>query len=160
MRIHPLPIFGRIGWLLGVILAAAVMLPATEPTGRKLETRLLWGTDDSKSPDPTHKPLEGALAKKIKSMPLKYKNYFEVKRLTFAINDKEYTKVEMSKQCYIEVKDKGENRVTVKLYGEGRMVKRVDSPLPKGETITIAGDDKNGTAWLVVVYPFEAPKTK
>ena len=133
--------------------------PSAQAVERKLEARLIWGTDHDKSPDPNHKPLEGVLAKKLKAMPLKYKNYFEVNRRDFNINDKDYTKVEMSKQCFIEVKDKGESRVTVKLYGEGKLAKRVDSPLPKGETVTIAGDTKDGGAWLVIVQPVET-KTK
>lgn len=145
------------------MLALLVACPslATLAVERRLEARLVWATDDEKSPDPSHKPLDGVLAKKLKAMPLKYKNYFEVRRQAFTINDREYVKVEMSKQCYIEVKDKGENRVTVKLYGEGKLAKRVDSALPKGETITMAGDDKNGTGWLVIVYPCEtAAKAK
>ena len=146
--------------LLALSLVVVAQAPAAEPPGRKLEARLLWGTDDAKSPDPSHKPLDGTLAKKIKSMPLKYKNYFEVNRLSFAINDKDYTKVEMSKQCYIEVKKTGESNVEVILYGKGKMVKRVDSSLSKGETVILGGDDKNGTAWLVVVNPLEPPKTK
>jgi hypothetical protein len=147
---------GRLVWLLAVALTGWVVLPDIQAAERKLEAQLLWATDDAKSPDPHHKPVDPVLDKKLKSIPLKYKNYFEVRRQTFVITDKDYSKVEMSKQCYIEVKDKGENRVTVKLYGEGKLVKRLDSPLPKGETVTIAGDDKNGTAWLVVVYPCEA----
>jgi hypothetical protein len=147
-----------------VCLLALVLLGwAASPTGlaaeRHLEAQLLWATDDAKSPNPNHKPVDAALEKKLKSIPLKYKHYFEVKRQAFTINDQAYSKVEMSKHCYIEVKDKGETRVTVKLYGEGKFVKRLDGPLPKGETVAIAGDDKNGTAWLVVVYSCE-PKGK
>jgi hypothetical protein len=138
--------------LVTVFLSASTIVRAAE---RNLEARLVWATDDSKSPNPAHKLLEGELARKLKNMPLKYKNYFEVNRKPFVINDKDYVKVEMSKRCYIEVKDKGETRVTVKLYGEGKPTKRVDSPLPKGETVAIAGDDKNGTAWLVLVYPVD-----
>jgi len=139
--------------LLGLWMTAGVL--PTLAAERTLEARLLWATDDEKSPDPSHKKVEDALAQKLKIMPLKYKNYFEVTRKIFTINDANYVKVEVSKQCYIEVKDKGENRVTVKLYGEGKLTKRVDSALPKGETVAIAGDDKNGTAWLVVVCPVE-----
>jgi hypothetical protein len=146
----------RLACLLTLALLGCVASTAVQAAERKLEAQLLWGTDDAKSPDPNHKPVDGVLDKKLKSIPLKYKHYFEVKRQGFTINDKEYTRVEMSKQCYIEVKDKGENRVTVKLFGEGKWVKRLDSPLPKGETMAIAGDDKNGTAWLVVVYPCES----
>ena len=122
---------------------------------RQLEARLVWGTNHEKPDNPKLKPLDGTLAKKLKNLPLKFNNYFEVNRQAFTINDQGYTKVEMSKKCYIEVKDKGESRVTVKLYGEGKLVSRVDKPLPKGETVAIAGDTKDGSAWLVVVEPSE-----
>jgi len=142
------------------LMVALFALPARATAAeRQMEARLVWGTDHDKPDDPGLKPLDGALAKKLKNLPLKFKNYFEVNRQTFAINDKEYKKVEMSKKCYIEVKDKGESRVTVKLYGEGKLVRRVDDPLPKGETLGIAGDTKDGSAWLVIVQPVE-PKGK
>jgi hypothetical protein len=143
----------RLLGLLALTLACGALPPQARAAERHLEAQLVWATDDPKSPNPNHKPVDATLDKKLKSIPLKYKHYFEVRRQHFAINDKDYVKVEMSKHCYIEVKDKGDNRVTVKLYGEGKFVKRLDSPLPKGETVAIAGDDKNDTAWLVVVYP-------
>jgi hypothetical protein len=118
-----------------------------------MEARLIWGTDEAKSPDPKHKPLDGDLAKKLRDMPLKWKNYFEVNRQVFTINDKDYTNVVMSKQCSIQVKDKGANAVTVKLFGQGKQVNRVDKPLPKGEVLTIGGDAKNNSAWLITVRP-------
>jgi hypothetical protein len=54
----------------------------------------------------------------------------------------------MSKKCYIEVKDKGANNVTVKVYGDGKQVKRVDKPLPKGDVLTIGGDAKDNNAFI------------
>ncbi len=118
-----------------------------------MEARLIWGTNQDKSPDPSHKKLEGDLAKKLEDMPLKWKNYFEVTRKVFTINDQTYTNIVMSKQCSIDMKDKGANNVTVKLNGEGKPVRRVDKPLPKGEVLTIGGDDKNNSAWLITVRP-------
>ncbi len=120
---------------------------------RKMEARLIWGTNEDKSPNPNHKPLDGELAKKLREMPLKWKNYFEVNRQVFTINDQRYTNVVMSKKCSIELKDKGANNVTVKLYGEGKQVNRVDKPLPKGEVLTIGGDAKDNNAWLITVRP-------
>jgi len=127
---------------------------------RHLEARLIWGTNDDKSPNPSHKRLEGDLAKKLQELPFKWKSYFEVNRQTFTINDKEYKKVVMSDKCFIEVKDKGDSKVTVKLYGQGKMTQRVDKPLPKDETLAIGGDDKHDTAWFVTVRPVEAPPSK
>ena len=120
---------------------------------RKMEARLIWGTNDDKSPNPAHKPLDGDLAKKLREMPLKWKNYFEVNRQVFTINTAAYTNIVMSKKCRIEVKDKGTNYVTVKLFGEGKQVNRVDKSLPKGEVLTIGGDAKDNNAWFITVRP-------
>lgn len=144
--------FGVVAIALG---ATALTAAAAE---RKLEARLIWGTNDEKSPEPSHKPLEGELAKKLNEMPLKWKNYFEVDRKFFTINDKTYTNIVMSKKCSIEVKDKGNNNVTVKLYGEGKPVNRVDKPLPKGEVLAIGGEDKGKNAWFITVRPVNDSK--
>lgn len=118
-----------------------------------MEARLIWGTNEDKSPDPTHKPLDGELAKKLRDMPLKWKNFFEVNRQVFTINTNTYSTVVMSKQCSIEVKNKGANNITVKLFGHGKQVNRVDKPLPKGEILTIGGDAKDNNAWFITVRP-------
>lgn len=134
-------------------LVLAMGLGVAEAADRKIEARLIWGTNEEKSPDATHKRLDGDLAKKLREMPLKWKNFFEVNRQVFTINAANYTKVVMSKKCYIEVKDKGGNNVTVKIYGEGKQVNRVDKPLPKGEVLTIGGDAKDNNAWFLTVRP-------
>lgn len=130
---------------------------------RQLEARLIWGTNSDKSPNAAHKPLEGEIARKLNELPFKWKNYFEVNRQSFVINEKDYKKVILSDKCYIEVKDKGDSKVTVKLYGDGKMAQRVDKPLPKDETLTIGGDDKNNSAWFITIRaktpPAKAPVT-
>ena len=129
------------------------MLGAAAAAERKMEARLIWGTNEDKSPNPNHKPLDGELAKKLRDMPLKWKNFFEVNRQVFTITDQRYTNIVMSKKCSIEVKDKGGNNVTVKLYGDGKQVNRVDKPLPKSEVLTIGGDAKDNNAWFITVRP-------
>jgi hypothetical protein len=146
----------RLLGLLGPLLVLMSVLAVAYAAERQMEARLVWGTDDDSCKDPKVKPLDGALAKKLKNLPLKFKNYFEVNRKVFTINDKDYTKVEMSKLCYVEVKDKGDSRVKIKLYGEGKLVSQMDNPLPKGETLALAGSAKDGGAWLVIVQPVEA----
>jgi hypothetical protein len=142
-----------------VALTLAVLTVAASAAERKMEARLVWGTNSEKSPDANHKKLDGDLAKKLGEMPLKWKNFFEVNRQTFSINGEKYTSVVMSKKCTIEVKDKGANNVTVKLYGEGKQANRVDKPLPKGEVLTIGGDAKDNNAWFVIVRPLPEPKS-
>src|SRR5688572_21710720 len=99
-------------------LAFTALLNGAVAADRKMEARLIWGTNADKSPDASHKLLDGELSKKLREMPLKWKNFFEVNRQTFTINTTNYTKIVLSKKCTIEVKDKGGNNVTVKLYGE------------------------------------------
>ena len=140
----------RLGFSALIFSATLCVAGAAE---RKMEARLIWGTNEEKSPDAGHKLLDGEIAKKLRDMPLKWKNFFEVNRKVFTINDQTYTNVVMSKQCSIEVKDKGGNNVTVKLYGQGKPVNRVDKPLPKGEMLAIGGDDKNNSAWFITVRP-------
>src|SRR5882724_7230485 len=118
-------------------LVFSATLCAAVAAERKMEARLIWGTNEEKSPDPKHKPLDGELAKKLHEMPLKWKNFFEVNRVVFTIHTNAYTNIVMSKQCAIEVKQKEGNNVTVKLYGQGKQVNRVDKPLPKGEVLTL-----------------------
>ncbi len=138
---------------LGFATLVCVSAISAVAADRKMEARLIWGTNEEKSPDSSHKPLEGELAKKLRDMPLKWKNYFEVNRQVFTISTTNYSKVVMSKQCYIEVKDKGANNVTVKLYGRGKQVNRVDKPLPKSEVLTLGGDDRDNNAWFITVRP-------
>jgi hypothetical protein len=139
------------------LCSGALVSPAAE---RKLEARLIWGTNEDKSPDPSHKPLEGDLARKLRDLPFKWKNYFEVSRHVFTIDNKAYTNVVISSQCSILVKDKGDSLVTVKLIGKGKEVRRVDKPLPKGEMLTIGGDDKNDSAWFITVKSLEGKEEK
>ena len=144
--------------LVALILSAGLLVSMAGE--RKMEARLIWGTNEDKSPDPKHKPLEGELAKKLRDLPFKWKNYFEVSRHLFTVNDREYTNVEISKQCSILVKDKGDSKVTVKLFGKGQEVRRVDKPLTRGEVLTIGGDDKNDTAWFITVRPVDGKEDK
>jgi len=64
-------------------------------------------------------------------------------------------RVRMSEKCEIEVENLGDSTVEVKLFGEGKMVVRKKQALPTGELLVLAGEDKNDTAWFVVLTPGE-----
>lgn len=142
----------RLGWALLFLGACQAALTAAEPI--RLEALLVWATNDGSSPKPEHKPIVPELKKKFESMPFKWKNYFEEKRVAFSIVTNQYTKVEINGGCYFDVKDLGEQRVKVKLYGKDKEVIRHEKPLPPGETLIFAGDDKNDhsqSAWFIVI---------
>src|SRR5512133_642393 len=71
----------------------------------KLQAQLLWGTDDTKSPNPKHKPVDPDLKKKLKQLPLKWTNYFEETSKSFEVPQASSRRIALSDLCEIEVKN-------------------------------------------------------
>jgi hypothetical protein len=156
----PSPALHRLVRHLASVLVLATGVLAASAAERKLEARLIWGTNDEKSPNPQHKKLDADISKRLEAIPFKWKNYFEVNRQTIVINDQSYTRTRLSPECEIEIKDKGDSKVTVKLYGKGVLVKRVDKGLPKGEILNIGGDANGSNAWMILVRAADARDSK
>ncbi|HEY9172323.1 MAG TPA: hypothetical protein VI136_08575 [Verrucomicrobiae bacterium] len=149
MKLTFLPAFCRRprGLVLCSVLAATVTLASDS----KFEAQLIWGTNDSKSPDPKHKPVEAEVQKKLSDLPLKWKNYFEVNRKTMEVPQGESTKAVLSEKCTVEVKELDGKKVEVSLVGKGEPVLKRTQPLPKGEILVLGGNAPNATAWLVTL---------
>jgi hypothetical protein len=133
-----------------LFLAAMLLAPAARAEDLKLEARLIWGTNDEKSPDPSHKKVDEKTAKELMGI-FKWKNYFEVCRLTTNVVSRGSVKLEMSKMCQIEIKELPGPQVEVSLIGKGNKVTRTNKALSKGNYLTVGGADKNDTAWFVVI---------
>lgn len=132
-----------------VLLAVpGISAPATD---MKIEALLIWGTNDSKSPDPTHKPVEADVERKLKHLPFKWQNYFEVTRKQFVVPEGHGHKAAMSKDCEIKVRNLGDSTVELSLIGKGEPVSKITQALPKGEMLVTGGNAANFTAWFVVL---------
>ena len=129
--------------------------PRLEAAGLKLEAQLVWGTNDDRSPDPKHKPVELEVKQKLKELPLKWSNYFEVNRKGFEVPPGSLNKVSLSEKCELEVKSLGGSRIEVTLFGKGKETLKRTQPLPKGEMLVLGGNAPNSTAWLVVIKRIE-----
>lgn len=117
----------------------------------KVEIILLWGTNDEKSPNPKHKPVDAQTLKKLKELPLKWSHYFEETRRTIALTTGGSRKEVLSRDCTIDIKHAGHSKVEVCFLGKGQQVVKQSQELPKGETLVVAGNAPNATAWLVVI---------
>ena len=118
----------------------------------KLHALLLWGTDDSKPPEgKDYKPIDQALKNKLKDLPLKWKNYFEVNRKSMVVKSGEGKKESMSDKCEIDFKNLDNNLVEVSLFGKGKEVMKRKQALPAGEVLVLGGNAPNSTAWLVLL---------
>lgn len=134
-------------------LAAGFVLAShgqTKNPALALQAQLIWGTDEEKPNDPALKEIEPELTKKLMKI-FKWKNYFEVKRERFAVEPGRIKKVEMSSPCRIEVENLGNASVEVKLYGKGQLWGKKRHAFGTGKCLVLGGDDKNDTAWFVVI---------
>jgi hypothetical protein len=132
------------------LLLLAVSTPETFAANLKLEAKLIWGTDDDKSPNPEHKEVDPATRERLRKV-FKWKNYFVVNRVVKEVPNRGSNKFELSKQCTIEIRELEGPRVEVKLVGEGKEVHKTIKTISKGEPVVYAGDDKNQSAWFVVI---------
>jgi len=140
------------------VLAFLVLLGCTvrcaQAADLKFQVQLVWATDDAKPPaGKNYKPLEPAIRRQIKA--LKWRNYFEVRRIDFSVPAGEAKKVPISEKCELDLKDLGHSKIEVVLFGKGKEVARVRQALHKGEILVPGGDAPNETAWLAILKRIE-----
>ena len=138
------------------ILCALVLLAAAGSSAfagdLKLQAFLLWGTDDAKPPEgKDYKAVEQEIKQKLKDLPLKWTNWFEVNRKEFVSPEGTSKKVTVSEKCQLMVTRTGPTEIEVSLIGKGKEVVKRRQALPIGETLVLGGNAPNSTAWLVVL---------
>jgi len=137
--------------LAGVVLfCASSFLARCGSADLNLLAQLVWGTNNEKPGDPKLKEVDPGVAEKLRKV-FKWKNYFEVKRQSFTVAVGSPKKVKMSDDCEIEVQNLGNSSIEVKLYGKGKLAVRKTQKISSSELLVLAGDDKDDTAWFVVL---------
>lgn len=136
--------------LAAVVLAFICSSVNSASNDLNLSAQLIWGTNNDKPDDPKLKDVAPDVAEKLRGV-FKWKNYFEVNREDFKVGSSATKKVRMSNQCEIEVQNLGGSSVEVKLYGKGKLVVKKRQVIKAKELLVLAGDDKNDTAWFVIM---------
>jgi hypothetical protein len=144
---------------LGWVSTALVLLSSAgfgaQAAEMKLQAFLLWGTDDSKPPEgKNYQPASAEIRQKLRDLPLKWTNWFEVRHVSFAVAQGVSKEVEISPKCQVHLKNAGPE-IEVSLIGKGKEVMKRRQPLPKGEMLVLGGNAPNSTAWLVVLKRLE-----
>ncbi len=137
-----------------ILLLLAASTVQTIAANLKLEAKLIWGTDDAKSPNPQHKEVDAATKDKLRKV-FKWKNYFVVNRVTKPVPSRGSNRFELSKECTIEIKELEGPRVEVKLIGKGKEVHKTTLNIEKGQSVVYSGDDANQSAWFVIITELE-----
>ena len=145
-----------VGWFsMAVVLLACAELRA-QAADMKLQAFLVWGTDDSKPPEgKAYKPVAPDILHKLRDLPLKWTNWFEVNRVLFTVPQGAVKDVPMSEKCRLKVSNINGIEVEVVLIGKGKEVVKRKQSLPKGEMLVLGGNAPNSTAWLVVLKRIE-----
>jgi hypothetical protein len=143
--------FGAVCFATVILFGELSGAAAPAAASMKMEVQLVWGTNDKKSPDATHKPVGPELRKKLEGVPFKWSHYFEVKRLIFEVPPTGSTNVALSGKCRLEVKNAGHSKIEVSYFGKGERLETRTQALPKGETLIYGGEAPGATSWFVVV---------
>jgi hypothetical protein len=143
----------RFGFLLGLVLCTG-LLAEVRADEMQLKAQLIWGANQDKPDKPYLKDVSPQLRGKLKM--LKWRNFFEVldpnyPTKSFKLPQGETKKLKLSARCEIEVTYLGDSKIRVELFGEGRSLNKTSQPMSPGQLLVLAGEDKNDTAWCVVL---------
>ena len=145
-----------LGWCAIALALLAGGQFSAQAADMKLQAFLLWGTDDNKPPEgKAYKPVELEIRQKLKDLPLKWTNWFEVNRKDFSLAQGETKEVPISEKCKLIVRRFIGHELEVTLIGKGKEVVKRKQSLPKGEMLVLGGNAPNSTAWLVVLKRLE-----
>lgn len=123
-----------------------------KPAEQKFAAILIWGTDDEKPEGKNLKDVSDTLRQKFAKLPVKWKNYYEVTRKSITIKPGHPQEVQLSDKCLVKL-HQSEKGLDVELVGENKSVYKGNRPMPGKDILIVGGDDKNATAWFVVLKP-------
>lgn len=142
---------GRYGRPLVLLLWLALGAVGAQAKELKIEAKLVWGTDDTKSPKKDQEPVDEPTAAKLRKV-FKWSHYFVEKRVTGIVPSRGSNQFKMSGNCTIEIQELEGPKVEVKFIGKGQPVHKVIKEIRKGEWFVYTGDDdKNECSWFVII---------
>jgi len=136
------------------LLAIHAGVLAASAADMKVEARLIWGTNDETT-NLNHKPLDPTLTTDLRRI-FKWKNYVEITNRITSIPASSSKDLQMSDKCNIKLKNLGQSRIEVSCVGSGKPVSKGVHTLAPGKWLTLAGNDKNDSAWFIVLRSLDA----
>jgi hypothetical protein len=132
------------GWGMLQVVAASV------PVETRVQAVFIWGTNDPNPADTGLKEVDAKLRERLCNI-FKWQNYFEVSRKTAGVTASKPQTVKLSEECSVDIRILPENMAEVKLIGKGKTIVTRRHSLAKPDALVLAGDDKNNTAWFLVL---------
>lgn len=137
------------------LIVLGMSLPALA-ANIKIEAKLIWGTNEDRDyhKDKGHKRVDDITTAKLRNC-FKWKNYWEVNNIVTNIPSRGAVTLKISDPCTIKVTELEGPKIELELIGKGKPVTRAVKSLVKGELTTIGGEDKNDSAWFVLINQLE-----
>ena len=135
---------------MGIVCGLLQAVAASVSVETRVQAVLVWGTDEAKPTGKNLKEVDAKLGEKLGNI-FKWKNYFEVSRQTASVPLAKAQSLKLSDDCSVEVKILPDNVAEVKLMGKGKAIVTRRHSFAKPDALVLAGDDKNKTAWFVVL---------
>lgn len=147
--------FSRRCWLLFLALVFSLVSVGARAEEIKLEAKLIWASNEPKSPKPEHKPADEATVAKLRKPFPQWKYFFVETNVVQVVPSRGSNKFTLSKACTLEITELEGPRVEVKLIGNGKPVHKTIKEISKGGWFVYTGDDKHESAWIVIVTQLE-----
>lgn len=127
---------------MALLLCAAGTKSLAADADLKLEAQLVIGTNDAKPADSKYKPVDADVAKKLKSLPLKWSNYFVVSSKKFSVPKGE-EKQEKLGDCDVKVKNLGQSQVVITISGKKGTIGTTTGELSKAQLFVTGANETN-----------------
>lgn len=111
--------------------------------------QLIRGTDREEPEQVTWKPAGPKLSKQL-SPKFRWKNYWEVSRLTIPVQAGKVSRTRLNPDREIEIDLRGVKEYEVRLFVKGQLTCRSKQSMQSGMSIT-GGARENNESWFVVV---------
>jgi hypothetical protein len=141
----------KLCWACALLIAGGLVVSVIAGD-MKVKTTLIWGTDEEKPSDPNIKPADPKMVANFREV-CKWKHYFEVTNVMTTLAQNATNRIRLSPKCEVEVANLGSMGLAAKFYGENKLIYDGKSKVEPGKHWGIGGNDKNKTAWFVILTP-------
>lgn len=118
----------------------------------EFRAQLIWASNDNLESSDL-KPLDPNTTDKLRKV-FKWQNYWEINRKYVELMSDGREIAKISEDCELslkKIKSDDESKVEVVLFGKQNPIVKKTQPIHMNECLVLAGPDKDGTAWFVIL---------
>lgn len=124
----------------------------TDNAKYEFRAQLIWASNDNLDSSDL-KPLDTNTTDKLRKV-FKWQNYWEINRKYVELMSDGREIAKISSDCELslkKIKSDDESKIEVVLFGKQNPIVKKTQPIHMDECLVLAGPDKDGTAWFVIL---------